>query len=177
MDYSRLEHHTTGVIQEEQIKLGYRRETIRLYYPLASLNRFLSAGLDAVQMKEALQKFAVFARERLGEIGISNTGERFCLTIPPEGVAYARQQMDGSGFLIDFIQAIQKHGCTIEEVLQTFYRHSGHVHVEKMEQGEFDYLVYFEDGIPDDYRYCITDEGCHIVYHRFTREDYEELLF
>jgi hypothetical protein len=43
--------------------------------------------------------------------------------------------------------------------------------------GEFDYLVYFEDGVPDDYRYCITDEGCHLIYHRFTPEDYEDFQF
>ena len=32
--------------------------------------------------------------------------------------------------------------------------------------------IKFKNGVPDDYRYCLTDEGCHIIYHRFTAEDY-----
>ena len=43
--------------------------------------------------------------------------------------------------------------------------------------GEFDYLLEFEDGKPDAFVYCITDEGCHLTYHRFTREDYEAFGF
>lgn len=41
----------------------------------------------------------------------------------------------------------------------------------------FDYLVYFEDGIPDDYRYCLSLEGEHMIYHKFTPEDYEDFGF
>lgn len=61
--------------------------------------------------------------------------------------------------------------------MQQFHKYSDHVHVEKVSHGEFDYLVYFEDGKPDSFRYCITDEGCHMIYHRFTVEDYEEFGF
>ena len=41
MDYSRLEKGIMDFIQEEQVKLGYRKEKIRLYYPLSSLKHFL----------------------------------------------------------------------------------------------------------------------------------------
>ena len=27
------------------------------------------------------------------------------------------------------------------------------------------------------YCYCIADEGCHLTYHRFTKEDYEAFGF
>lgn len=49
--------------------------------------------------------------------------------------------------------------------------------MEKVSHGEFDYLVYFEKGEPDDFRYCITDEGGHFIYHRFTVADYEDFYF
>jgi len=84
------------------------------------------------------------------------------------------EHTNGSEFIASFIETIGKHGCTIDELLQQFHRYSDHVHVERTTHGEFDYLVYFEDGVPDDYRYCITDEGCHLIYHRFTPEDYED---
>ena len=46
---------------------------------------------------------------------------------------------------------------------------------------------FFED-IPDPYLkenkagnrphyYCFKDEGCHIIYHRFLKEDYEDFGF
>lgn len=39
--YHRLENSIIDVIKEEQAKLGYRKEEIRLYYPLSSLDHFL----------------------------------------------------------------------------------------------------------------------------------------
>ena len=38
MTYHRLENSIIDVIKEEQAKLGYRKEEIRLYYPLSSLD-------------------------------------------------------------------------------------------------------------------------------------------
>ena len=113
----------------------------------------------------------------LGGGEFSNKGEGFCIAIPPSGVDYVHEHTNGSEFIASFIETIGKHGCTIDELLQQFHRYSDHVHVERTTHGEFDYLVYFEDGVPDDYRYCITDEGCHLIYHRFTPEDYEDFQF
>ena len=44
MDFSRLEKSIMDVIKEEQAKLGYRKEKIRLYYPLSSLNHFFGTA-------------------------------------------------------------------------------------------------------------------------------------
>ena len=113
----------------------------------------------------------------LGEIEVSRKGERFCLAVGPKGAAWVHEHTDPSGFLADFIAAIGRHGCTMDELLAIFRRHGGHVHVETLHNGEFDWLVYFEDGKPDAYCYCIADEGCHLTYHRFTKEDYEAFGF
>lgn len=177
MDFARLENHIIDVIKEEQVKLGYRSETIRLYYPLTSLNRFLSGAFDIVRMTDTLHAFSDEVNDRLGAIGISNNGERFCLAIPPQGVDYVHTHMKDDEFICDFIRTIEKHGCTIEDILQQFHKHSDHVHFEKTDHNEFDYLIYFEDEKPDSFRYCITDEGVHMIYHRFTVEDYEDFGF
>lgn len=177
MEFSRLEKNIIDVIKEEQIKLGYRRETIHLYYPLLSLNRFLQTELDAEQMIFALDEFAHVMEEKIGWLEISRNGERFCITIPPQGAEYVHEHMESAEFIRDFIHTISGHGVTMDEVLQQFYKYSDKVHVEKVTHGEFDYLIYFEDGVPDEYRYCITDEGCHLIYHRFTEEDYKDFGF
>ena len=37
MRFEKLEQNIIDMIKEEQAKLGYRKESIRLYYPLSSL--------------------------------------------------------------------------------------------------------------------------------------------
>ena len=82
-----------------------------------------------------------------------------------------------SEFLVRFINTVARHGCTLDEVMNVFHSYSKHVHMEKTTGTGFDYLVYFEDGIPDDYRYCLSLEGEHMIYHKFTPEDYEDFGF
>lgn len=174
MNFTKLEKNICDVIKEEQIKLGYRKENVRLYYPLLSLNRFLHTDLDAAGMEEALKEFSLSVRERLGTVEITCENDRFCFFLPPEASEYVRQNTADSGFLRDLIDAVSRHGVSMEEVIGLFKKYSGHVHIEKMENEDFDYLVYFEDGTPDEFRYCLTDEGCHIIYHRFTADDYSD---
>ena len=40
MGYDKLEQNLIDIIKEEQAKLGFFTEDIRLYYPLSSLNHF-----------------------------------------------------------------------------------------------------------------------------------------
>ena len=52
MDYQKLENSLIDVIKEEQAKLGYRKEEIRLYYPLGSLNHFFDTNGNEEEMTE-----------------------------------------------------------------------------------------------------------------------------
>lgn len=175
MNFNRLEYNIVEMLKEEQIKLGYQRETVRLYYPLSSVCRFLGVNLSADEMQKELAHFSDAVKERLGNVVIDHKKDRFCFMIPPEGAEYVRGQIRDDEFLVGFIEAIRKHGCTIEDLMRIFLKYSDHVRCEKREGEDFDYLIYFEDGKPDDFRYCITDEGIHLIYHRFSPEDFEEL--
>lgn len=177
MNFDKLEGNIIDAIWEQQLKLGYLKETVRLYYPLSSLERFLDTRSSIEEMGQILQKFAAVVSEKLGGITITNNGERFCIAVPPTGTEYIHNHMDTDGFLADLVETVRKHGCTLDQVLKQFYKHSDQVHVEEIKNGEFDYLVYFETGIPDSYRYCITVEADHIIYHRYTAEDYDDFGF
>lgn len=177
MNFSRLEQHIIDTVEEQQLKLGYLPETVRLYYPLSSLNCFLEIDATVEKMQECLQGFCDFVKEKLGEVTYSYKGERFCIVIPPKGAEYVHKQVQTNGFLAELIACVSTHGSTWEMVLAIFRKHSERVYVQEMNHGEFHYLVYFEDGTPDNYRYCIADEGHHITYHRYTPEDYEEFGF
>lgn len=177
MNFEKLEKNIIDLIEEQQLKLGYLKETVRLYYPLSSLNNFLDTDCDVDGMGAILNEFGEKTIETLGGIAVSNHNERFCIAIPPKGAEYVHNNLNKDGFLAQLINVVRKHGCTFDEVLEVFNGNSSHVHVEQMSNGEFDYLVYFEDNQPDDFRYCISVEGEHVIYHRYTPEDYEEFGF
>ena len=174
MDFTRLKNNIFDVIKEQQIKLGYRKEAIRLYYPLQSLNRLLGTEINETEMKSVLEAFAESVKEELGLIFISCDKNRFCLFLPEEASEYIYTHTEHDGFIYDFIAAVSKHNVSVDDIIRVFRKYSDNVHFEKVNHGEFDYLVYFENGEPDNYRYCLTDKGDHISYHRFTIEDYND---
>lgn len=128
-------------------------------------------------MQHAMEEFSDHACDRLGKVTASSKNGRFCITLPPQASDYVHENRKPSEFLVRFIGTVARHGCTLDEVMDVFHAYSDHVHMEKTTGTGFDYLVYFEDGIPDDYRYCLSLEGEHMIYHKFTPEDYEDFGF
>ncbi len=169
-----LLNNIIDVIKEEQIKLGYCKERIRLYYPLTSLNSMLGIKADCAEMERRLNEFFFSKQDVLGKVEVSYKAERFCINLPEQASEYVHEHTPSDGFLYDFIGTISKHGVTIDEVLAQFNKYSDKVHFEEMTNEDFDYLIYFEDGQPDSYFYCLTQEEEHLIYHRFTKEDYYE---
>ncbi len=177
MNFKKLENNLLDMIQEQQVKIGYMSGVTRFYYPLQSLNRLLGTELTEEEMQHAMEKFSDHACDRLGKVTVSSKNGRFCITLPPQASDYVHENRKPSEFLVRFIGTVARHGCTLDEVMDVFHAYSDHVHMEKTTGTGFDYLVYFEDGIPDDYRYCLSLEGEHMIYHKFTPEDYEDFGF
>ncbi len=173
--FERLERNVQDMIAEQQIKLGYLEESVRLYYPLESLNGLLGEEYNDLEMASLLEKFFYAAREKYGEVEVTEEDGRFCLCLPPQAGKYVHEHIEDYAFLRELIEAVAGHGHTFEELLAIFRKYSGCVHVEPTSHGEFDYLVYFQDGLPDEFVYCIRAEGAHVTYHRFTKADFESL--
>ena len=68
MGFERLYKNLIDIIKEEQAKLGFRREAIRLYYPLSSLNHFFETEYSEEEMLNKLQELPDFIKETLGDI-------------------------------------------------------------------------------------------------------------
>ena len=152
--YQKLMDNLCDIVAEEQAKLGYMKEPIRLYYPLSSLNHFFGGDVSADEMQEKLSKFKSFLSERATE--------------------YVHQNGGQNQFIFDLVALLAKHGTVMEEVEALFAKQKDAYEIEKMNHGEFDYMIHFVDS-KDKYLYCFKDEGCHIIYHRFLPEDYEDL--
>lgn len=177
LNFNALTYNLMEMTKESQLKLGFAREPIRLYYPLESLNHLLDVELDAEGMSLALQDFCESVRDTLGNVSFSRNHTRFCILIPEDGVEYVHNQTFNTDFLKTFIDTIQRHGLTLQDILDVFRQYSDHVACAGIDSDEFDYLIWFSDGQPDDFRYCIKFEGSHATYHRFTQKDYESFGF
>lgn len=177
LDYGKLERNLIDVIKEEQAKLGYYREDLRLYYPLSSLNHFWGTNLLEEEMQQALEQMREPLGEKLGVVEVSHKEERFCIHIPPEGVAYVHEHTLPNEFIFELVKLVSQHGCTMEQVHALFLKRFHKVYREKIRDGEFDEIIYCEDNQQDPYYYCFKQEGEHMIYHRFLPEDYAEFGF
>ncbi|MBR2278529.1 MAG: DUF3877 family protein [Eubacterium sp.] len=175
MNYNRLNNNLISVIKEAQLKLGYESHPIGVNYTEPSLCHLLCCEKGEVE-----QKLADFCRESsdvFGKITFAKREGGYRLTVPQKGVDYVHSILRGNEFLAVLINAVQMPGCTIETVLDIFHRFSDDVHFEEVANGEFDYLVYFEDEGIDEFWYCFHDDELQLEYHRFIKEDYLDFDF
>ena len=188
MGFKRLEKNLIDIIKEEQAKLGFRKEEIRLYYPLISLNHFFEADDDVDEMQTRLEQFPEQMlhrlqhlpetwQEKLGDVGVTAKKERFCFYIPEQGSVYVHEHMAENEFIKKLVELMMNHGIKKEDILAIFQKEAKDIRVGDMHNGEFDFWVRFPEENEDEYYYCFKDEGCHMIYHRFLPEDYADFGF
>lgn len=187
--YSRLAKSLIDIVKEQQAKLGYRKEIVRLYYPLSTLRHFFEcAGSDnkiAAGVISEQQMLEILAQENLprqltdtiGEIKVTAKNERFCIEIPPKGSEYVHENTADNEFISELIALVGTHGCTMKQITELFYKYSDDIEKKEMQNGEFDCYIRFLNNPDDTYYYCFHDEGCHIIYHRFLPQDYADFGF
>lgn len=174
--HKKLEKNLIDLIKEEQAKLGYRKESLRLYYPLGTLNHFYGGRQSADGMQERLAGFSCAVKHTLGAVGISRRGERFCFEIPEQGSEYVHLNMKENEFILRLVELLGGHGATMGQIQALFESQQTPLVITPMDSEEFDVMIRFTEG-DDPYYYCFKDEGCHIIYHRFLPEDYAEFGF
>ena len=175
-DYEELEKNICYVIKEQHIKLGYSANSRWLYYPLSALNHILGTECDIPQMEKVLEEFFDYAADRLGCGGVSHKGERFCLHMDAKASEHVHDNVPDEPFLTELVGTLASHGTTMEQVVDVFRKYSDKVVAEQSDNDEFDMLVYFEDGKPDPFVYCLADEMGHVTYHRMMKVELEERL-
>ena len=105
MNTNALERHIIDTVKEWQMKIGYRSEEMKLYYPDVSLAGLLELadGWTEASLKEALQEFSKETKERLGGVQISNVKDRYCVAVPAAGCTYIHENEPDSAFLRSFL--------------------------------------------------------------------------
>ena len=174
MGKERLEQNLIDQMKEAQLKLGFEEETMRLYYPVASLNLLL--GTNCETAKEMVTELtALFADRKsvLGAMSFRVSAGRIEVSVPPEGAKYVHEHMGDVAFLQEIVSLFSDpHGKSVEDVKHVFGKFGAYVCEQMPEGSDFDQVLYFEDPSVDEYYYCVKEEMGHLIYHRFLKEDY-----
>ena len=122
MNTAALERHIIDTVKEWQMKIGYRREEMKLYYPDVSLAGLLelAEGWTEASLKEALQEFSKETKGRLGGVQISNVKDRYCVAVPAAGCTYIHENEPDSAFLRSFLDVITGLEPSMQGVEQCF---------------------------------------------------------
>ena len=78
-------------------------------------------------------------------------------------------------FIRQLVDLLMGH-ASLDDVRQLFRAQPYASTMTELDNGEFDLLIRFTEGA-DPYYYCFKDEGCHVIYHRFLPEDYNDFDF
>ena len=177
-DFDRLRDYLCDMILEEQLKLGYEKETIRFYSPCASIGHILGLKERSCEtVMQALAPFESYVTDTLGEIKVTRcSGKRICFLIPAQGATYVHEHWNENLFLEELSQCFGSHGTTRSDVQDVFAKFSEQVACIHIGSDDFDDVLFFADGVPDAYRYCVKFDAGHAFYHRFLKEDFEELF-
>lgn len=165
-----LRQNIEDQIVEAQLKLGYAKETVRLYYMPETIRTLWGDG--------SLQDVIPVLEKEMPEFEYRISAGRLEIQIPDDYVEYVHKEKVPSEFLKAFIHVFQTdHHCDKEQLEAVFAKFSDHYQCHKVpESAGFDYVLYFEDPQIDPYYYCIKEEMNHTIYHRFFKADYEKLL-
>lgn len=179
MRVEKLMKNIIDQVKEGQLKLGYVRETVRLYYPLESMNAILETNFTTARdLVKSLNPVLLRECALPGGVWLGFQGERIDVSVSPKAVEYIYKTVPASGFLVDMIELFRNNPhCTLEEICRVFERHSKAYVCEKMpENTDFDYVLHFDNEEIDEFYYCIKMEMGHTTYHRFNKGDYEALI-
>ena len=178
IDYMALEENICDTIKEWQMKIGYRREKMQLYYKDSSLCSLLNIDLSltGAALLNVLAGFVQYSATRFGECRFSYQGSRFCVEVPEQGTLFVKENKPDSAFLKEFIDIIQKKGVTPEEIKSVFSSYSDDFVFEDRRADDLGYVFFFKGDTIDKYVYCIEWDEFGTTYHRFTKKDYENLV-
>ena len=178
MRYEKLVENIMDQIKEAQMKLGYAKESLRLYYPVSTLNAMLGSSAENAQAMLELLSADVFQKTVLGPLKFSSHKQRIEVGVSSEGAEYVHMHMEEPPFLRALIELFRtNHHCHLSDIDALFSKFSQDYVCQKMPKGsDFDVVFYFKDLKIDKYYYCVKEEMGHTIYHRFTQEDMIELL-
>lgn len=171
MIFDELYNNILDNIKEAHLKLGYSEASMSFNYPKRSLEHLVNGA----SIEDALEELREFVIPTLGEIAYRFKDNQVRITIPAEGVKYVADNVPEKPHLRDLVELIQRPMVTMDQIKELFNKYSDQVMCQPTDESGMDYVLWFGDGQPDDYRYCICLDGLGATYHRLSKKDFEDI--
>lgn len=173
-----LERHVTDTLKEWQVKLGDFQTGTRLYYPKNSLCEYLNQeeDIDDEMLCIKAERHLMDRADYLGDVTVTAEGDRFCFFIGREGCEYIAGNIPVPEFLCGFLKVLEHQDMA--EIRGYFAYYADKFHTAYIEEKDDDggTIFYLEDEEIEPYVYCVDENEFGITYHRFSRDDYEDLF-
>lgn len=165
-------------VKEAQLKLGYEYEAMRLYYMISSVNYLMDENYTDIKSAHRIINDMKKMDARFSDIEFEISNKRLVVLISPDTGRYIHENVNDNAFLKDLILYMKKHHhASFEDVCKIFRKYDENYVCERMEDNiDFDYVLHFQDEGIDNHYYCVKVENGHLIYHRFIKSDYEDLL-
>lgn len=128
-------------------------------------------------MMRELEAFFTKDEAELGKIEISRRGDRFCLAVGPKGAAWVHAHTNQTAFWRRLSRPLGGMVARWTSCWQFLTDTATGCMWRNCTTANLTGSSLLKTDSRDAYRYCIADEGCHLTYHRFTKEDYEAFGF
>ena len=173
-----LEKHLIDTMKEWQIKIGGLTSDMRLYYPKASLCRYLNLQDDIENevLAKEIEKYFANQVKYLGEVTVSAKQDRFCILVGREGCDYVEKNVPEPEFLARFLEVLKSQKMQIIlDYFEEYAKEHWTTVCTQQEEGGMETILYFEKEEIEPYVYCVDQNEFGITYHRFSKGDYMEL--
>ncbi len=176
--FSRLEENIETTIYEGILKLGYQKdENLSIYYDLDLLNHLLNTTFAQTEAcLEYLMDFKTFVNPRFHNLIVLLEKNHFQFIVPKEGIVYIYKHNENNVFLKDLIEIVKSHAFTLEDIISIFEHYSKDYICEKIDNSEFQYVLYFKDTNFDKFKYCFTFDQMGGYYHRLLDFSYKKII-
>lgn len=174
--YSYLLKNLSDSIFEMMLKLGEKHNSSMCIYYTPDLVAYL-LGLSEREAGLAMKGFKPFAMAELGRLDIEKASDgRIGIRVYSEGIDKIMEINPRKHFLGELIEKIRDRNCSLDEIKNIFEKESSDYTCEKIDDSEFQYVIFFNDKNIDEYKYCFTFDVMGSYYHRLIDYDFDRLV-
>jgi hypothetical protein len=101
---------------------------------------------------------------------------RFKFTILKEGITYIYKHNENNIFLKELINTVKGASFSLLDITEIFEHYSPDFVCERINNSEFEYVLFFNDRTLDPFKYCFTFNQMGGYYHRLLDFSYNQIM-
>ena len=159
-------------VEEMCSKMGMTLPGCSLNLPSGSLMRMLNTNAD--ELSKSVANFCQSFSAAFGNLSAYPYENGWCFVFTAQAVNAIMHRPIGGYFLQATCALSANHHATADQ-WKSIFSQFGECVLQKTNDAEYDWLLYYPSGQPVNFVYCLKQEGSHISAHRLARLEFEQL--